>query len=161
MTIALQALTLVEKAEPIQVHFALRLKDHRSMWMQGGCKLVKSTWIPTWHQLNCVSWSLGLFSLGPVAGRPHTKPGDHGTPNAHNRWFILSYHVWGPAWIEVHWISICLRFRSNMTSHYTWGSVTTLHDFWRCGGTTFGHFLSSSHNFMVTALGLCMKWPLV
>ena len=23
---------------------------------------VKSTWIPTWHQLDRVSWSLGLFS---------------------------------------------------------------------------------------------------
>ena len=25
----------------------------------------------------------------------------------------------------------------------------------------FGHFLLGSHNFMVTALGLCVKWPLV
>ena len=25
----------------------------------------------------------------------------------------------------------------------------------------FGHFLLGSHNLMVTALGLCMKWPLV
>ena len=27
-------------------------------------------------------------------------PGDHGTPNAHNRWFFLFYHVWGSTWIE-------------------------------------------------------------
>ena len=28
-----------------------------------GCKMdVKSTWIPTWHQMDHVSWSLGLFS---------------------------------------------------------------------------------------------------
>ena len=40
---------------------------------------VKSTWIPTWHQMDIVSWSLG--------GRPNTKPGDHGTQNAQNRWF--------------------------------------------------------------------------
>ena len=27
------------------------------------CKMdVKSTWIPTWHQMDHVSWSLGLFS---------------------------------------------------------------------------------------------------
>jgi hypothetical protein len=27
------------------------------------CKVVvKSTWTPTWHQMDCVSWSLGLFS---------------------------------------------------------------------------------------------------
>ena len=35
-------------------------------------------------------------------------------------------------------------------------SVTTLYDF----GTAVGHFLLGSHNFMVTALGLCAKWPL-
>ena len=35
ITIALQALPLVEKAEPVQVrYFALRLRDQRSMWMQ-------------------------------------------------------------------------------------------------------------------------------
>ena len=37
--------------------------------------------------------------------------------------------------------------------HTTW--------FWRCLGTVFGHFLLGSHNFMVTALGSCVKWPLV
>ena len=30
----------------------------------------------------------------------HTKPRNHGTPNAHNRWFILFYHMWGPTWIK-------------------------------------------------------------
>ena len=44
-------------------------------------------------------------------------------------WFILFYHVWGPAWIETHCNSIWLRARSHMTSHYPWGSVTTLHKF--------------------------------
>ena len=37
--------------------------------------------------------------------------------------------MWGPAWIEIHWNNIWLRNRSHTTSHYTWGSVTTLHDF--------------------------------
>jgi hypothetical protein len=82
---------------------------------------VKSTWIPTWHQMDHVSWSLG--------GRPNTKPEDHGTQNAQNCWFILFYHVWGPSWIEIHWHSIWLRAWSHMTSHYTWGSVATLYDF--------------------------------
>ena len=65
---------------------------------------------------------------------PHTKLGDHDTPNAHNvRWYysILSYV--STEWIKIHWNSICLRTRSQMTSHYTsyytWGSVTTLHGF--------------------------------
>ena len=34
------------------------------------------------------------FQKPPLGGRPNTKPlGDHGTQNAHNRWFILLYHV--------------------------------------------------------------------
>jgi hypothetical protein len=39
VTIPLQALSLVEKAELIQVCFTLRLRDQRSMGMQGGCKV--------------------------------------------------------------------------------------------------------------------------
>ena len=72
---------------------------------------------------------LDYFQEPPLAGRPNTKPGDHGTPNAHNCWFILWYHVRGPAWWEIHWNNIWLRIRSYMASHFTWGSVTTLHDF--------------------------------
>ena len=33
-----------------------------------------------------------------------------------------------PAWIETHWNRIRLRTWSHMTSCYTWGPVTTLHD---------------------------------
>ena len=96
----------------------------------GECKMdVKSTWIPTWHQMDHVSWSLELFTKPHLGGRPNTKPWDHGTPNAHNRWFILFYHVWGPAWIEIHWNSIWLRAQSHMASHYTRDSVSTLDDF--------------------------------
>ena len=65
----------------------------------------------------------------PLGGRPNTKLGDHDTPNVHNRWFLLFYHAWGPAWIEIYWNRIGLKARSHMTSHYTWGSVTTLYDF--------------------------------
>ena len=36
--------------------------------------------------------------------------------------------------------------------HTTW--------FWRCLGMVFGHFLLGSHNFMITSLGSCVKWPL-
>jgi hypothetical protein len=53
--------------------------------------------------------------------------------------FIIFYHVWGPARIEIHKNSIWLRARSHMTSHYlricdhtTW--------FWRCVGMALGHF---------------------
>ena len=42
----LQALSLVEKAEPIQVRFTLRLRDQRSKYVYARWN-VKSTWIPT------------------------------------------------------------------------------------------------------------------
>ena len=72
---------------------------------------------------------LDYFQKPPLGGRPNTKPGDHGTLNTRNCWFILYYHTWGPAWIEIHWNSIWLRVQSHMASHNTWGSVITLHDF--------------------------------
>ena len=112
--------------------------------MEGVCECemdVKSTWIPMWHQMDHVSWSLGLFLKPPLGGRLNTKPGDHCTPNTHNRWFILVYHAWELAWIEIRWNSIWLRARSHMASHCTWGSMTTLHDFggvlWRPLDTFF------------------------
>ena len=81
-----------------------------------------------------VAWSI-FKAMAPLGGRPNTQLGDHVTPNAHSRWFVLFYHVWGPAWIKIHWNSIWLRVRSHMTSRcYTWGFGTTLHDF----GGVFG-----------------------
>ena len=46
---------------------------------------------------------LDYFQKPPLGGRSNTKSGDHGTPNTHNHWFILLYHVWGHAWINIHW----------------------------------------------------------
>ena len=88
--------------------------------------------------------------------RPNTKLGDHATPNTHNHWFTLFYHVWRPTWIDIHWNSSWLRAQSHMISHYTWGSVTTLDDFGGVLGRALEHFLLGSHNFMVTALGSCV-----
>ena len=39
VTIKLQALSLVEKAEVVQIRFTLRLRDQPSMWMQDGYKV--------------------------------------------------------------------------------------------------------------------------
>jgi hypothetical protein len=41
----LQALSLVEKAEPVQVRFTLRLRDQWSMWMQDGCEVCMTSYI--------------------------------------------------------------------------------------------------------------------
>ena len=102
---------------------------------------------------------LDYLQKPPLEGRPHTKPGDHDIPNTHNIWFILFHHVWESTWIETHWNSIWSRTQSHMTSHYTWGSVTTLHGFGGALGWPWDTFLLGSHNFMVTALGSCVKWP--
>jgi hypothetical protein len=72
---------------------------------------------------------LDYFQTPPLGSRPSTKPVDRNTPNAHNRWYTLFHNIWRPAWLKIHWNNIRLRVRSHMTSHYTWGSVTTLHDF--------------------------------
>ena len=102
---------------------------------------------------------LNCFQKPLLGGRSNTRPGDHVTPNAHNRWFILFYRVGGSTWMEIHWNIIWLRARSRMTSHYTWGPVTRLHDFGGVSGPALDTFLLGSHYFMVTALGPCVKWP--
>jgi hypothetical protein len=93
----------------------------------------------------------------PLGGRSITKPRDHGTPNAHNHWFILFYDVWGSAWVEIHWNSIWLRARSHMASHNPRGSVTILHDFGGVLGRPLDILFWGSHNFMVIAHGLCVS----
>ena len=103
---------------------------------------------------------LDYFHKQSLRRRPNTNPRNHGTPNTHNRWFLLLYHVWGPTWMEIRQNSIWLRTQSHVTSHYTCEPVTTRHDFGGVLGTAFGHFPLGSQNFMVTALGSCVKWPL-
>ena len=100
----------------------LRLRDQRSMWMQDGCKVYMDSYVASSGSCFMVAWIVSKTTFG---GRPNTKPGDHGTPNVHNRWFILFYH----AWMEIHWNSIWLRAWSHRSSHYIWGSATALHDF--------------------------------
>ena len=124
----LQALSLVEKAEPVQARFTLRSRNQRRVCE---CKMdVRSTWIPTCHQHGpCFMVTWIIFKKSFLGGRSNTKPGDHDTPNVPNCWFILFFHVWEPAWMESHWNSIWSRAWSHMASHYTWGSVTWVHDF--------------------------------
>ena len=94
-----------------------------------------------------------IFKNHLLGGMPNTKLGDHGTPNADDCWFILLYHVWRPAWMEIHWNSIRLRARSHMTSHYTRGSVTTLHDFGGVLGWPWDTFF-----WAVTISSLTQNW---
>ena len=113
-----------------------------------GCKVYMDSYLASNGPCFVLTWF--LLKEPPLGGRPNTKPGDHGTLNAHNRWFILFYYVWGYAWIEIHRNSIWLRTQSHMTSHYTWGSITKVHDY----GSVFGHFLLGSHNFIEFLINL-------
>jgi hypothetical protein len=120
VTITHQALSLEEKEEPVQVRCTLCLRHQQNMWMQDGCKVYMDSYMASNGSCFVVTWII-------LKTRCNTKLGD--TPNAHNCWFILFYHVGGPAWIDIRWNSIWSRARSRMTSHYTWESVTTLHNF--------------------------------
>ena len=100
VTITLQALSLVEKVEPVQVRFTLCLRDQRRMWMQDGCKVYMALqtlttiysfyfyhgWGPTWikihwnsiwsraqsHRTSHYTWEFltTLHDFGGVLGRP-------------------------------------------------------------------------------------------
>ena len=45
VTIALQALSLVERSELVHVHFTLWLRDQQSKWMQDGCKIYMDSYM--------------------------------------------------------------------------------------------------------------------
>ena len=81
---------------------------------------------------------LDYFQKPSPGGRLNPNPGDHSSPNTHNRWFILIYNAWGPAWIEIYWNSIRLvtydfTLYLRIREHTPW--------FWSCFGTAFAHFL--------------------
>jgi hypothetical protein len=128
VTITFQALSSVEKAKPVQVRFTLCLRDQRSMWMHdNGCKVYMDSYMAWNESCFMVTWTISknhLLEVGLIQNWETMTLRIY----AHNRSFILFYHVWGPTWIEIHWNSMWLRARSHTTSHYTGGSVTTLHD---------------------------------
>ena len=55
--ITLQALSLVEKVEPVQVHFTLHLRDQRSTWMQHGCKVDVNSYMALNGLCFMVTWT--------------------------------------------------------------------------------------------------------
>jgi hypothetical protein len=103
------------------------LRDQRSMWMPDGCKVYMDSYMASNGSCFMVTWTIFKTYLLEVGLT--RKPGDHGIRNADDRWFILFCHAWGPTWIGIDWKGIWLRARSHRTSHYTWGSVSTLCDF--------------------------------
>ena len=127
--------------------------------MQDGFKVYMDSYMAS--NGSCFMFTWTIFKNLPLGGRPNTKSTDHGTPNVHNRRFILLLSL-----MKTH------MKRNSLKYHLVEGPVTCdftlhlgVHDhttfFLRCVGTAFGHFLLGSHIVMVTALGLCVKWPYV
>ena len=58
VTITLQALSLVEKVEPVQVRFTLRSRDQQSMWMQDGCKAYMDSYMASYGPRFTVTWTI-------------------------------------------------------------------------------------------------------
>jgi len=117
-------------ADPSFLHTTFS-RHQESKWMQDGCK-------PTWHRMDHVPWLLELFSKTTSWREGLTQNRETVALQILTTiCFILFYHgVRACAWIEIHWNSIWLTARSHMTSHDTWGSVTTPHDF----GGVLGRF---------------------
>ena len=83
----------------------------------------------TWHPMDDASWSLGLCLKTTSWGRPTQNRETialHMLTTVDLSYFIICEN---PTQTQIHWHSIWLRARSHMTSHYPWGSVTTLHEF--------------------------------
>ena len=135
--------------------------------LEGPTEYVNTRWMWNLHGfLHGIQWimfhgHLEYFHKPPLGGRRKTKPPwDHGSPNSYYHWFILVYHVWGPAWTNIHCNSIRWRARSRMTSHYTRGSVTTPDDLGGVLGRPLDTFFWALTITWLTALRLCVKWPL-
>ena len=58
VTNTLQALSLVEKAEPVQVRFPQHLGDQRSMWMHDGCKVHMDSYMVSNGSCFMVTWTI-------------------------------------------------------------------------------------------------------
>jgi hypothetical protein len=155
-TITLRALSLVEKAELVQVLLHTML--------EGPTDYANARWMWSLHGFpHSIQWimfhgHLDYFQKPPLGDRRNTKPEDSGTValqtfiylilscmrTCKNRNLLKLHLVEGPITYD---FTLHLRVRD----HTTW--------FWRCPGTAFGHFPLGPHNFMVTALGSCVKWP--
>ena len=157
VTMTLQALSLRGKEEPVQVRFTLCLRDQRSIY-------VNARWMWSLHgflsdiKLIVFHGHLDYFHHFLEVGLTQNRE-----TTALWTFTIVDYSI--ILCVKTHmnkkFIEVAFRVEDLVTYDFT--LHLRIHDhttwFWRCVGTAFGHFLLSSHNFMVTALGSCVKWP--
>jgi hypothetical protein len=58
VTITIQTLSLVGKAELVQVRFTLRSRDRQSLWMQEGCKVYMDSYMASNGPCFIVTWTI-------------------------------------------------------------------------------------------------------
>ena len=137
----LQALSLVEKAEQVQVHFTLRLRDQQSRWIQDGCKVYMDSYMASYGSCFMATWIIFKNHLLEV-NLTQTKRSWHSECSQPLIYFILSC------------MKTCMN-RHSLKWHLIEGLVThgfTLHFrfcdhtrwFWKWLGTAFGHFFGLS-----------------
>ena len=146
-----------KKAEPVQVRITLRLKEQRSII--SGCKMdVKSTWIPTWHQLDRLFhkhldyFQNHLLEIGLIQNHDTMALRDLTTVV----YLILSCTrtCMNSNSLKEHLVEslVTYDFKAILEGpwpHYmvlevSWNDLCTLH--------------LGSQNFMVISLDLCVKW---
>ena len=125
--ITLQALSLVENAEQVQVRFTLRSRDQWSMRMQDGCDVFHDSYMASNGSCFMVTWivSINHFLEVCLTQNRKTMVFQMLTTVDLFYYFIMCEDRMN----KIHWICIWSRAQSHTTSHYTWGSVTALHDF--------------------------------
>jgi hypothetical protein len=117
------------------------------MWMQDGCKAYMDSYLASNGSCFMVTWIIFKNHLLEVGLRQSWET--MALRMHHNRWFILFYHVWGPAWIKFieatfgwgsgqKWLHTTLEgpLPHYMILEVPWGSLWTI----SCGLSQFhGH----------------------
>ena len=112
--IILQALSLVEKAEPVQPHCAWGTNGW-SMWMQDACKVYLDSYVTSNGSRLMLTWVVFKNRLLEACRTQNWEIMALRTLTTVDLlWF---YYVWGPVWLETHRNSIWLRVWSHMASH--------------------------------------------
>jgi len=115
-----------KKAELVQVRFTLCSRDHRSMWMQDGCKVYMDSYMASNGSIFMITWIIFQnhpLRVGLTQNRETTALRKFTTTDM--LYYIICEE---PICLETHWNSIRLRVWSHMASHYSWEPVRTLHD---------------------------------
>ena len=115
VTIAFQALSPAQKAEPVQVRFTLCLRDQRSPGMRDGYQVYMDSYMASNGSCCMVTWTIFKNHMLEVGLTQNWEIMALRTlTTIDSLYFIMRED---PAWREIHWNSIWWRARSHLTSH--------------------------------------------